>query len=129
MHKRIAHGARAEVNGCIDSVHCTGCGTLMHNRAAVLVQVYRSTVCRLNLLLRGSFLSREAAAEFAFSVARLRRDNKAAGRDQHFAERQCTRVFGPFLPVINFHGEVMISPDGHPLGPGRRWCRPAQLGA
>ena len=127
-HQKFAHNQRDIVNGCIDTGHCTVCGLLFYDRAMVMTHVFRSEVCKRNLIARGPFLTEAAMVECAAEDARVRRCNRAAGRDQHYAARQCTRIFGPFLPVRDAQGDVIVSPDGHPLGPGRRWHRPAQLG-
>ena len=89
----------------------------------------KSALCRLNLLLRGVFLSQEDADAYAVVDAETRRSNVKSGRHKHFVERRCTRIFGPFLTVIDLNGEPICSRDGHPLGTGRRWYRPAQLDA
>ena len=99
-----------------------------HNRAGILAHLQdRVPICRLNLLMRGEHVSDDAATALAADAAACRGRNISAGRDKHFAELKCVRVYGPFLPVYGLDGNIIQSKNGHPLGPNRGWNRPARL--
>ena len=128
MHSRITHSSRHPVNKCIDVSWCTVCGIDRHNRAGMMVHLQdRSHVCRLNLLLRGEFVSDEAAAALDDEAAASRLKNVHSGRGKHFVDKTCVRVFGPWPIVVNLAGEVISSLNGHPLGNSQKWYKPARL--
>ena len=127
-HSRVANSHRHPINKCVDTTYCPVCGIDRHTRAGILVHLHdRTPICRLNLLMRGEHVSDEAAAVLAAEAAGLRASNTAAGRDKHFAELRCVRIYGPFLPVGGLDGDIIQSKNGHPLGPNRVWNRPARL--
>ena len=129
-HSRVTHGHRHPVNRCVDTTYCLVCGLDRHTRAGILAHLQdRTPICRLNLLKRGPHVSEEAAEALALEAAAQRTGNSHGGRDKHFAERKCVRIYGPFLPVLDLNGDVIQARNGHPLGPNRAWNRPARLDA
>ena len=99
-----------------------------HKRAGILARSHvRSPFCPPNLLMRGEHVADERAEELAAEAAACRGGNIDAGRDKHFAELKCVRIYGPFLPVYGLDGNIIQSKNGHPLGPNRGWNRPTRL--
>ena len=87
----------------------------------------RSPICRHNLLLRGECVSEEVAESLACDAAANRLHNSKAGKHKHFASRKSVRLLGPFREVVDVSGIPIVSKNGHPLGPGRAWNRPARF--
>ena len=127
-HDRVSHGTRSRLNNCIDSTHCTVCNLQLYTRANVMTHLHdRSPLCRMNLLSRGECVSDAAAVVLASEAAATRLANTKAGKHKHFATRKSVRLFGPFLEVFDLDGNPIVAKNGHPLGPGRAWNRPARL--
>ena len=128
MHSRIKHMSRHPVNRCIDVPWCTVCGIHRHNRAGMMVHLQdRSKICRLNLLLRGEFVTEEAAEILDAEAATSRLSNVHSGTGKHQVDKLCVRVFGPWQKVVVLEGMVICTPNGHPLGNSQKWYWPARL--
>ena len=102
LHRKIKHGARDPVDCLIDSVHCPVCMIYFHNRIRVLNHLkYRSSVCRLNLVLAGPIISSQQADILDEGCRELRRGLYAAGLRAHTATAPCFRLSGPLpLPLV-----------------------------
>ena len=111
-HKQFSNTSR-----CVDTSWCTVCGLLFDDSAAVADHLRSSQMCRLNLLLRGPFLSDEELAANLASRARWRQQNIKGGQVAGKRKNLCVRTFGPHQVVMNAGGEIVeLSDTGHPLG-------------
>ena len=79
-----------------------------------------SEVCRLNLLLRGPFMTEIEVSEVNEEIATIRRANFALGFGKSRVKFQCTRSFGPHLHVFGMDGSITTPRKGNPLGKGPR---------
>lgn len=87
VHSRITHGSRHPINKCVDTTHCTVCSIDMHTTAGILEHLLdKSPECRLNLLLRGEFVTDEDAERPAVEAAAISLSNFSAGHTKHFAD-------------------------------------------
>ena len=86
---------------------CTICMLQFTSRAQVLGHVHdKARVCNTNFLLRGPFLSDEAAQHLNLEVSVQRRLNKAAGVGKDAVASSCTRTIGPYLPDMRLDGTL-----------------------
>ncbi len=90
-----------------------------HNRVRVLNHLkYRSSVCRLNLIVAGPIINAQQADILDEECRALRRELYAAGLRAHTATAPCFRLSGPLpLPLV-VDGNRMSS-KCHILGFGR----------
>ncbi len=90
-----------------------------HNRVRLLNHLkYRSSVCRLNLIVAGPIISPESADKLDEDCREMRRRLYAVGLRAHAAVEPCFRLCGPLpLPLVvdwNRHSNKC-----HILGLGR----------
>ena len=114
VHLFRAHGLRRHIRSYVGGLDCLVCGLRFASRQRLIDHLAeKSQVCMHNYFLRYHPLPPDqvrAAEEAAKSdFPRRARLEGAHG----------VRVHGPFLLVVDLHGEEIRS--RHPLGPNRRW--------
>ncbi len=122
LHRKIVHGSRDPVDLLVSSVHCPVCMVFFHNRVRLLNHLkYRSTVCRLNLIVSGPLISVEQADVLDEGCRDLRRRRYAAGLRAHsVCAEPCFRLCGPLpLPLV-IDGNKHTN-NCHVLGFGRNY--------
>ena len=119
VHRRVVHSHVDPVDLLVDGVHCPVCMLYFHNRIRLLNHLkYRSSVCRLNLMLAGPLISPERALELDRESRSLRRELYAKGLRAHSALAPVLRLQGPLPPAVVFDAKLS---DHHVLGAGRRY--------
>ena len=128
MHMVKKHGQCDKVRACVDTLWCPTCGMSYASRAILLEHVTsRSKVCKLNLLLRGPCVNAYDIDVLDDVVMEERDAAKRTGYHKHHASVPAVRIYGPCLPIMNEDGEAIRAKNGHPLGDGKQWFRPARL--
>ena len=118
-HRSTFHGVLDSTNWCIDTSTCTVCLLAFSSVAACKAHVMdKSRVCRLNLLMRGPFLSTVEVLACNVGVSSTRCTNLSAGKPRNHAKFLATRTFGPIEPVYNVAGEPFVPYKGNPLRVG-----------
>ena len=127
-HEMREHEATSTVLRCIDTNHCTVCNLGFEHVAHCIAHVQKSELCSFNLLMRGTFQSREEAMSISASAAEFRRKNLHAGNHKMQISKHCVRRFGPIQQIVDTEGNtVKPSRNGHPLGPNRPLFLPSHL--
>ena len=127
MHCVVVHGKKSDVNSHIDTTFCTVCELEMHSRPAVLEHLYKSVICRANILLKPKILTDAERDAFDSECAVIRQKNKKCLMPKHHSDLPCVRHLGPYRPVYNLAGELIVTSNGHPLSSNHPWHRPPQL--
>ena len=78
-------------------------------------------------MLIGELVTDEEAVRLAAEALAIRHSYKVAGLTKHFAGKVCVRCYGPLQVVFDLEGNPTQAKNGHPLGTGQRWNRPARL--
>ena len=118
-HRTAYHGQLSSANWCIDTSTCTVCLLAFSSIATCKAHVMdKSQVCRLNLLMRGPFLSIGEVLACNVGVSGSRCTNMAQGKPRNHAKVLCTRTFGPIQVVYDVEGEPIVPYKGNPLRVG-----------
>jgi hypothetical protein len=119
LHMKVVHDILDPVHMLVDDVFCPVCLLYFHNRVRLLNHLkYRSSVCRLNLVLQGPLLSSERARELDIACRAHRRELYAKGLRAHAALFPVVRLHGPLPPAVVLDH---LASHHHLLGIGRRY--------
>ena len=119
LHRKKKHGIRDPVDCLVNSVHCLVCMKFFHNRVRLLNHLkYRSSLCRLNLILAGPLITAEEAEVLDEGCRDMRKRMYALGLRAHTATEPAFRLCGPLpLPLVLSNNKH--SNNCHILGFGR----------
>ena len=128
-HEVAGHGVFTEVSRCINTPWCSVCGFRFETIVCASAHVQdKSPLCKLNLLLRGPFLTDEQHVDVLAAIATSRTKNIRSGVHKHKISKLCVRMFGPHRGVVDHDGTVVkASRKGHPLGNNRQLHLPPHL--
>ena len=123
-HQFKKHAIRPAVNRYADpSNACLICLTQFSNRWLLCHHLKQMDICLLNSVLRyppnpTGVDEQVVQRELIYNASKLR-----AGYHMHKAIFPCFHLFGPLLPIIGQHGNIVPqSHRSHPRGPGKQ-CR------
>ena len=101
LHKTREHEWLAEAHYFPFEETCPACMKFFHHPIRVFEHIqYKSRVCFHNLLLRGQFLTHEAALSRLRSLRDDANAHVRAGRKRSHATLPCTLAQGPKLPLL-----------------------------
>ena len=107
---------------------CTVCGLVFDNEVVVMTHLKVSAMCRINLLLRGTFLNDEQHRETLAIIASARRKQYKSGLSGAKITNVCVRSFGPHRPIFDLNGNLVEpSKRRHPLGSNRPIFLPSHV--
>ena len=101
LHKFKSHGIKCIERLYLDTTFCPICLIEFHTRERALNHIrYRSSVCRVNLMMKPPALSPEQANRFDADASGQITVLRQARHRRHAVDVPCFRLVGPLPPVV-----------------------------
>ena len=121
------HGMRCEIRLRITETYCTVCGLENHCRNMMMNHLDRSPICHANVMAQPVVMTEEECRPFDDECRLRRQKNKKTLEPKSGSGTPCVRRLGPFLPVVNLDGTIILTKNGHPLSDNHPWHRSPEL--